>query len=1119
MKERAGPFFERYRDILVVVLLLAAGSLFGWWRVVHAEQDMRDDLARRARMLAESVNTSRFRELSGSRDDLQSPVYLRFKDHFKALIAAFSDYRFIYLVGRRPDGTVFFYVDSESAGSPEESLPGDVYAEVDPAFLAVFDEKRERVVGPVSDRWGIWVSAWIPVLEPKSGKVSFVFAVDADGRKWRLEARRAAFLPNAAALLLALVFIAGRVLFSRRGVRQDQDRRRWCYRHAETLFVAAVGLILTCSAVLIASDSERRAMEKSFHLLAASELKEMNDGLHSIRDVGIEGLGSFFEYSDFVDPSEFVGFTRHLVHLPHVRGITWIPAVPLEERKEFEENARRLLHPDFFIWEPDGAERSPSAFDRSVYYPVLYRVPAEGNERLIGRDFSRDTVRKNTMDQAALALLPAATEPLPLISGQGDLKGIVVFRPVLSQHQERRLLGFVGIVVELDFFINRIRVGGGFDSVLNGELWYLTTNGEHHLVIATGNVQQRTPAPAKLMARQNTFFAAAPLFLFGRTFLAVLRPAPDFFSLHHRHSWWITALSGILITGLLILISVFVVRRREDLEDMVLKRTEELLRSKDELASINTSLLETTRRAQEMARRAEIASGAKGRFLANMSHEMRTPMNGFLGMIALLRDTPLTGEQSGYLLSAQRCGEAMLSMISDALDIAAIDERRFQILEEEFDLRALLEGIETVYGASARGKGLRFTLALPPEVPLSLFGDGARLYRLLRNLADNAVKFTDKGEIALSVSKAEENGENVRLLFSMADTGIGISAEAQRNVFERFWQRDDSSTKRHQGAGLGLAMVRELVTLLGGRIDLRSEEGKGTEFLVSIPFRKAPPADSARTDNTAAMSAGKTGRKRILVAEDNAINRKFALALLDKLGYAASAAVDGREALEFLARNECDLVLMDVQMPVMDGVEATRAIRSGQGGVLDPSVPIVALTAYASPDDRERCMNAGMNGFLAKPATPDSLYAVLQRLLFENKERNKTMPVAPLLRAAPDVFDRKGALKRLMDDEDALKELAAEFLEDIGPEFDALAGLVAFGDAEGAGRQAHSIKGAAAGMGGEALRTVAFEMEKAGKASDLDSLRSLLPELEKQHDLLRKELTGMLSENSWEGTP
>ncbi len=1093
----------RLADILIVVFLLAGGFFFGEWRVAKTDLGMRHNLVRRARLLAESVNPRAVKRLSGSEADRLSPDYRRFKEQSISLLSAFPDCRFVSLVGRRPDGSLFFYVDSEPEGSPDESPPGEMYVPPDPLLLEAFDKGKSVVVGPFMDIWGSLVTAWVPVADPYTGKTAFVAALDIDGARWRSDARRAAYIPEIAAVAVAILFIVWRILTLRRALRRRASYR-WYHRYADALFVAAAGFVLTCSILLVSSEAERATREETFHMLADSESGKLRSSLMNLGDTAVEGAAAFFAYSDFVNYEEFKGYARHLEELSEVRGATWLPFVAHEDREAFERLGRSLVAKDFVIRNyGEGGKRGPAP-ERPFYYPVLYRVPFEGSERILGVDFAQVPSRRTAIDEARFSRLPAATEAVPLLAAPGTLKGIVVFQPVFLRGDTAKFIGVLALVVELNSLMNRMRTeeANVERAVLVGDLWRLYGSGVQDHVVSTREDAVLPP----VWPDASDLFSVRPLLFFGRTFVVILRPGPGFFALYPPRAAWMSLFAGLLVTFLLTLLAVATANRREELERQVAMRTDELRRSKDELFLMNTALVDTTRRTQEIARRAEAASEAKGRFLANMSHEMRTPLNGFLGMNRLLLDTDLSEEQREYAISARKSGEALLTLISDALDIATIDEGRYRLVEEDFDLDELLSKLETLFSAAAHEKGLRFTFVRLP-VPLRLHGDGRCLYRILRSLLDNAVKFTPWGEVRFSVSILEECERTVLLRFLVQDTGVGIPAEQQGSVFERFWQSDDSTTKTYQGAGLGLPMAKELAALLGGDLMMGSEEGKGSTFSFEALFPKvsSPASSSIQGESIAG--------RRILLAEDNPVNRKFAQAMLGKLGYSAVSVGNGKEAVDYLSSNECDLVVMDVQMPVMDGVEATRMIRSGASGVLDPSIPVVALTAYVSLEDRERCMGAGMNAFLSKPATPEELDDTIRWLLFgATGGKSEETPASDASAGKPvPVFDRAAALKRLMGDEDALAELAEEFVEVMPQELEKFAAQALEGDAADAGRSAHSIKGAAAGIGGEALRTAAFEAEKAGKAGDADALRKLEPEVRAQYELLDAALRELIS--------
>jgi PAS domain S-box-containing protein len=379
-----------------------------------------------------------------------------------------------------------------------------------------------------------------------------------------------------------------------------------------------------------------------------------------------------------------------------------------------------------------------------------------------------------------------------------------------------------------------------------------------------------------------------------------------------------------------------------------------------------TELKQTQQRYLEAKEQAENASRAKSEFLANMSHELRTPLNGLMGMLQLLSMGSLEGEEREYVDTALASGRSLLAIIGDVLDFSKLDAGIMDVASEPFDLRETLETVIGNFTIITKDKGLDLELDVAPGVPNVLVGDPGRLRQILFNLIGNALKFTEQGSVRLSVSPLPGTRELFRILFVVSDTGIGIPENRLEDIFGAFTQVDGSFARRFQGAGLGLGIVRRLTRLLGGGVSVDSELGKGTSFYVSLPFVRTGPG--MRPESSARREHCLINRPlRILVAEDDRVNQILARKMVERLGHEATCVSNGRQALEALRAGKYDCVLMDVQMPIMDGLSATRAIRQDTDLGAMRIVPILALTAHAMSGHKDKFLAAGMDGYLPKP--------------------------------------------------------------------------------------------------------------------------------------------------------
>ncbi len=512
---------------------------------------------------------------------------------------------------------------------------------------------------------------------------------------------------------------------------------------------------------------------------------------------------------------------------------------------------------------------------------------------------------------------------------------------------------------------------------------------------------------------------------------------------------------------------------------------------------------------------AESANNAKSQFLANMSHEIRTPMNGIIGMTELALKTDQPEKRVKFLMTVKRSADSLLRLINDILDFSKIEADKLELENIQFDLNDVIKDAIALFTPDEIGKDFALRYYSDIDMSVGIKGDPYRLRQVIVNLLSNAVKFTEKGQIVVRVESKtlDEESEDSIFHISVSDTGIGIAEDTIAEIFKSFTQADGSSTRKYGGTGLGLAISSRIVNEMDGEIWVESELGKGSVFHFTVKLGIVHEAEKQ------ALSSGlsvvienqydlkKTKMIHVLLAEDNIVNQEVGVLMMEEEGYFVDLVCTGREAIDILKRERFDVVLMDMQMPEIDGIEATKIIRSLVNSGFDPDIPIIALTAHAFKESKERCLEAGMNGFITKPFRIEDINREITNVLVMDKSMQTE-------KGENGTLDREEVLQRVGGKERILKKVWRVFRDDVPLQIETLKKALDEGDNELVERQAHSLKGAAANIGAKIMSGKAFELEQALKEKKINNVHLLCKGLEMEFVKVMYELDDQLGHDS-----
>jgi CheY-like chemotaxis protein len=487
-------------------------------------------------------------------------------------------------------------------------------------------------------------------------------------------------------------------------------------------------------------------------------------------------------------------------------------------------------------------------------------------------------------------------------------------------------------------------------------------------------------------------------------------------------------------------------------------------------------------------------------------------MNAILGMTEMTLLTDLNSEQLDYLQTVKSAGENLLHIINDILDFSKIEAKQLKLENIDFDLEYLIMSTVKMLNVNAKNKGLKLVAKIEKNVPNILKGDQVRIRQIIINLIGNAIKFTEKGDIVLSVSLLESADDNpndkYKLVFSVKDNGIGMTKEQQSKIFESFSQADSSTTRKYGGTGLGLSICKQLSELMGGGIKVDSEPEKGSVFSFTVVFEKGDPKKIEQMQKEKSIDVKDINPLKILLAEDNKMNIKLALTFLERAKHKVTVANNGLEALDELKNANFDIILMDVEMPQMDGLEAASLIRAGKCGENKKNIPIIAMTAHSLPEYREKVLKSGMNDFVTKPIDLALLNRILAKILpnSSNQSEQKQAIVDNSQKTINKIirFNKEKAIDKLGDDIDLFKEFCQMFVDEIPEITEQLKNVVNKKDSEEIRKKAHYLKGSAAMIGLDIISGLSAKLESSGKEKTLENTEKLLEELIEELELSKK---------------
>ncbi len=579
---RGGRLVSTVSIALIITFVLIAGALYVRQTAINTDRNMRMDLLQQTTLVADAIKLKHIAALSGTKADIDLPVYPRIKSQLAATCAAIPDCRFLYLMGQRPDGKIFFFVDSVPAGSEDESPAGQIYEEASDITRRVFTTSRAETDGPVEDRWGTWVSALVPLYDPYTGKILAVLGMDMDAGKWQSKVMNEMSIRIILTLIMVLVVLAAAATLSRK-MRSGQRGNTWRHRQIEALLTAAAGLALTCTIAYEFADSESRNKQQFFKSIATAKTSVVADAMRDIHGHQLVGLAGFFEGSEHVTKKEFRAFLAQQDKEATVDAWQWIPAIASNDRLRIEEEARRNGLSEFVIWEKDANGKRIAAPNRNIYYPVFYAEPLKGNENLLGFNIGSDASQRAAIEKALLTGLVEAAPPVKVMRNAQPQHIIFVYQPVFDSAGRKR--GVVSAAINAGRLIPQISIEKADARFITSLSLHQVTAGGQSILLGS-SLHGQPPRTDEIETEMKSYIkkgsaVIAPVFAYGRTYAVAVRADPDFASIYAMRSGWTTAFAGSLLSAVLAVFVGFLNSRRLTLDLKVRQQTAELRESSE----------------------------------------------------------------------------------------------------------------------------------------------------------------------------------------------------------------------------------------------------------------------------------------------------------------------------------------------------------------------------------------------------------------------------------------------------------------------------------------------------------------------------------------------------------